>query len=315
MRRAKKLICCLLVMLMIPAFSSCSVNGIIDDIKGIFTSDSSTSSENSGPPTDQIVIQALQNHDAQAIKDLFSVHATELIPDLDEGIEYMFSIFEGDYIKCTHHNNGGSSHYAKGESWTLAEPVCMFQTTKHYYKLTWNSYSVFEADPDMVGVYRMELEIWEDEGLNTGGKSSELVGIVHPGNKAIFDAAWDLYYNIYHSNTAGYTDQYIDKFRGLLSDNALAAGVSDEDIASLCYEGDPVVANNRSDGWIKYKDDGSVIVYLKGNQTKIPKLLYFGMNKDQPDKISFVKLVSDDPDKPAGTYDLPMEAPGVYPLK
>lgn len=314
MRNPKRLICCILVMLMIPALTSCSIDELVEDIKGIFKSDSSTSSKDKDPPTDQIVIQALQNHDAQAIKDLFSAHAKELIPDLDEGIEYLFSLFEGDYIKCTHHNNGGSSHYAKGESWTLSDPVCMFQTTEHFYKLTWNEFSVFEADPDMVGVYRMELEVWENEGLDTGGKSSNLVGIVHPGNKAIFDAAWDLYYNIYHSNTPGY-DEYIDKFREVLSDNALAAGVSDEDIASLCYEGDPVVASNRCDGWIKYEDDGRVIVYLKGNQNKVPKCLYFGMDKDQPDKIAFVKLVSDDPDKRAGTYDYLWEAPGVYPLK
>ena len=48
----------------------------------------------------ETVIKAFEN-DADAIKNLFSVRAKDLCPDLDEGIGYMLSIYEGEFVEVT----------------------------------------------------------------------------------------------------------------------------------------------------------------------------------------------------------------------
>lgn len=91
----------------------------------------------------ETVIKALENNDADAIKNLFSVRAKDLCPDLDEGIGYMLSIYEGEFVEVTQ-NNSSSNKYSSGGERCIVSPVCVFKTTENYYKLTWNAWTINE---------------------------------------------------------------------------------------------------------------------------------------------------------------------------
>lgn len=303
MFRAKKMLCCFIICMLFPLLTACSLSEYIENqlTEKTNTSNSETIS------VDQIVIEALENHDADAIKDLFSVRAKNLCTDLDAGIEYMFSIYEGEYVECTHHNSGAQNHYGSDGNTSFVDPVCMFQTTEHYYKLTWNQWTVNEKDPEEEGIFSMKLEVWPDAGLNQGGYTLNIAGIVYPANSYASDMAWDLWKIVYQQDT---TENYKDVFRDLLSDNTLATGITDATIDSFFEESLPMMYR-LGDGWIEYDTNGTIAVYLLSN-TDSRRCICFGMDQDQPDKISFVKVADVGSEKTIGDFHLAEEEPGIY---
>ncbi|MCD7742150.1 MAG: DUF5104 domain-containing protein [Ruminococcus sp.] len=256
---------------------------------------------------DQIVIQALEDNDAEAIKSLFSVHAKSLCADLDKEIEYMFSIYEGEYVESTQHNYSSEKHSGDYET-CIIYPVCVFKTTESYYKLTWNEWTINEKDKDKVGVYSMKLEVWPDAGLNQGGGDLPIAGIVYPDNSFANDIAKDLWKIIYQQE---YIDNYIEEFRNLLSESLLASGITDDDIDRFLDCCKPMQKQKLDDGWIEFDEDKNITVYLLSN-TDIPICVCFGLDKEQTDKISFLKIVEVGNEQTIGNYNLSEKNAGIY---
>ncbi|MCH5325401.1 MAG: DUF5104 domain-containing protein [Eubacterium sp.] len=306
MIKAKRIFCCLIILMIIPLTAACSISELIETIEDEFFSEPGNS-DTETKSVDKIVIEALENHDAEAIKDLFSVRAKNLCTDLDAGIEYMFSIYEGEYVECTHHNSGAQKHYGSDGNTTFVDPVCMFKTTENYYKLTWNQWTVNEKDPEEEGIFSMKLEIWPDAGLNQGGYTLNIAGIVYPDNIYATDMAWNLWKIVYQQDI---NENHKEVFRDLLSDNTLATGISEDTIESFFEETLPMLYR-LGDGWIEYDMNGDIVVYLLAN-LDTPRYICFGMDKEQPDKISFVKVADVDSDKTIGAFNSAEEAPGIY---
>ena len=52
--------------------------------------------------TSDVLIQALETNDAELFKSVFSEQTLKLQPDIDEGIKYIFNIFEGNNLEIVY---------------------------------------------------------------------------------------------------------------------------------------------------------------------------------------------------------------------
>ena len=59
--------------------------------------------------TSDVLIQALETNDAELFKSVFSEQTLKLQPDIDEGIKYIFNIFEGDNLEIVYENQSSES--------------------------------------------------------------------------------------------------------------------------------------------------------------------------------------------------------------
>ena len=128
----------------------------------------------------------------------------------------------------------------------------------------------------------MKLQIWPDAGLNQGGEDLFVAGVVYPANSEESDMAFTLWKNIYQQKNH---DDRIERFRELLSDNMLASGVT---------------------------DDGNITVYITSMKNDTPICFCFRLDKEQTDKISFLKFAEIDDEKTIGDYNLSEENAGIY---
>ena len=85
MLKFKNLLCCTMSVILMLSLMSCSV---VEKLNSHYEGDL-VIDQTENVSVSETVIKALENNDADAIKNLFSVRAKDLCPDLDEGIGYM----------------------------------------------------------------------------------------------------------------------------------------------------------------------------------------------------------------------------------
>ena len=95
MLKFKNLLCCTTSVILMLCLMSCSV---VEKLNSHYEGDL-VIDQTENVSVSETVIKALENNDADAIKNLFSVRAKDLCPDLDEGIGYMLSIYEGEFVE------------------------------------------------------------------------------------------------------------------------------------------------------------------------------------------------------------------------
>ena len=301
MLKFKNLLCCTMSVILMLSLMSCSVvEKLNSHYEGELVID-----QTENVSVSETVIKALENNDADAIKNLFSVRAKDLCPDLDEGIGYMLSIYEGEFVEVMQ-NNSSSNKYSSGGERCIVSPVCVFKTTENYYKLTWNAWTINEKDKEKEGVYSMKLQIWPDDGLDQGGEDLSVAGVVYPANSEESDMAFTLWKNIYQQKNH---DDRIERFRELLSDNMLASGVTDDEIDRFFDYCQPM--RELYEGWTEI-DDGNITVYITSMKNDTPICFCFRLDKEQTDKISFLKFAEIDDEKTIGDYNLSEENAGIY---
>lgn len=271
----KKLICAALSAVTC-IFTSCGLN----------STESNKSSEaykNMEVEVGSTVIDALQNNDAETIKNLFSNRAKELCGDeLDEGIQFMLDLYEGDFIKVTNSNQGGST--ADGGRESYVKPVRIIQTTTGYYKLCWNACGKNMNDEDQIGVYSMMFEEWEDEGLGTGGRDLPVAGIVTYENRDMCENTFDIIRIIYQQE---YLENYRDDFRKLFTDE-LADDMTDEIIDDFIEQSHFFGRISFDNCWIEH--DSNNKAYACMITTRDPqRYMCLAMDDNQPEKISYLK--------------------------
>lgn len=131
-------------------------------------------------------------------------------------------------------------------------------------------------------------------------------GVVYPANFEESDMAFTLWKNIYQQKNH---DDYIERFRELLSDNMLASGVTDDEIDRFFDYCQPM--REFHEGWAEI-DDGNITVYITSMKNDTPICFCFRLDKEQTDKISFLKFAEIDDEKTIGDYNLSEENAGIY---
>lgn len=81
MLKFKNLLCCTMSVILMLSLMSCSV---VEKLNSHYEGDL-VIDQTENVSVSETVIKALENNDADAIKNLFSVRAKDLCPDLDEG--------------------------------------------------------------------------------------------------------------------------------------------------------------------------------------------------------------------------------------
>lgn len=105
------------------------------------------------------VCEAIRNDDAEAIEELYSKEKRESVDDLNEKLQEMLNLIDGEIVKTelwlgldnsTDYNNYGSSFSEKG--WTIR-----IETTLATYRLDVYWIAVDTTNPDNVGLKGLTL--------------------------------------------------------------------------------------------------------------------------------------------------------------
>ncbi len=275
---------CLLIMAGLFSTMSCSVNTNNSSTSGVVISGSQSNIENK-------IIDALENQDAEAIKGVFSKLAVERSADLDSEIEKMLSIYKGKYEKITH-KNFGQSKQAGENAYQAYTPVCVFKTSEGYYKLTWDEYTVNEKNPDLVGVYSMKFETWDDEGTDQGGADLNLAGLFSSDSSDEIELTHELFsiFSSYDLVRIGHKDNnlltYKDDLNDLLSDELLSS-VNDEQIDRFFENIIPFAGLKSGYAWISYDQNKEKTICMLSDSDKYEGcFLCIRPDKNRKGKIS-----------------------------
>ena len=103
----KKLILSILLFLLVASSTGCTI--LNDSQSSIENDDKLIIDQTSTKNTSDVLIQALETNDAELFKSVFSEQTLKLQPDIDEGIKYIFNIFEGDNLEIVYENQSSES--------------------------------------------------------------------------------------------------------------------------------------------------------------------------------------------------------------
>lgn len=126
--------------------------------------------------TEKQVVDALNLKNPQMLKDVFSKDATEHAYDLDIGIDYLFSLLDGEILEVYDSNFSASGYFDSGKKMSVVSAWCYLKTAKSTYKLSYILYSINESAPEKEGVYRLNLYRINDGDLK-GYNRYRLAGI------------------------------------------------------------------------------------------------------------------------------------------
>jgi hypothetical protein len=150
----------------------------------------------------QRIVTALDKKDKQILRDALSPKALREADDLDEGIEYIFSIYEGSSTNIEFLANEGRDHYDSSGHKGNIQAGAIITTDENTYKLYYELWTVDDSDPSAKGIYRLTLvsidevdalfapyvlekeEAWEAGEATPRwnyGATYERPGIYHPG--------------------------------------------------------------------------------------------------------------------------------------
>ena len=172
----KKLILSVLLFLLVASSTGCTI--LNDSQSSIENDDKLIIDQTSTKNTSDVLIQALETNDAELFKSVFLVHFLKLQPDIDEGIKYIFNIFEGDNLEIVYENQSSESFSDLQAKCVWS--ICVIKTTEKCYSLTWTEWVQQETDPSAQGVYSLIFEECEEDQRGAGG-GDLLAGIYYPG--------------------------------------------------------------------------------------------------------------------------------------
>ena len=89
----------------------------------------------------------------------------------------------------------------------------------------------------------------------------------------------------------------------------LASGVTDDEIDRFFDYCQPM--RELHEGWTEI-DDGNITVYITSMKNDTPICFCFRLDKEQTDKISFLKFAEIGDEKTIGDYNLSEENVGIY---
>lgn len=119
------------------------------------------------------IVEALKDQDAVALKGMFTEYAlAEYSAEIDDGLEYLFSLFPNGDVAWEDPENGPGYYEWKrdGRTTVLLPSLYRVSSGGEDYWLYFAEFTVNEIDPDNVGVYGMGV------APRTAGSSPALAG-------------------------------------------------------------------------------------------------------------------------------------------
>lgn len=110
----------------------------------------------------QEIIVAFDNRDTEALIDMFSPKVQNETEDLDDGISYIFSIYEGKMKEFVTYPNNSSNHWGSDGNTERIEGEFRIITDKQEYMLDFCFYSTNQKDENMLGVFCLKLVTVEE---------------------------------------------------------------------------------------------------------------------------------------------------------
>jgi hypothetical protein len=127
--------------------------------------------------TETQILDAIKNNDRGTLKSVFSQKALSEAKDLEIGLDYLFSLYQGEFLEITNRNHGVFDHLGTPGRTKEISAYCIFQTDKKTYILNYDFWPIQEADSSAKGVYTIRLREYF-EGIT--GKDYGRAGIYHP---------------------------------------------------------------------------------------------------------------------------------------
>jgi hypothetical protein len=132
------------------------------------------------------IIEALENKDEDALRNVFSPKALAEADDFDEGLEYIMNVYEGSLVKCERNTSHGSNHFGTpGRTW-MVEVSFNVVTDKQTYYLGFRYWIINEQDPNAEGLYTIKLDSRE-----TTSSEGYFKGLGHYDRPGIYRPGWD----------------------------------------------------------------------------------------------------------------------------
>ena len=247
--------------------------------RGMVEQNVSQSDAEQKPETFDVLIEALDKRDRELFKSLFSKTTLRLADDLDKGLDYIFSIYEGEYVQTVYRNYSADKHYGEKIT-TLINAIAVIQTTaEKYYRIRYSVWTVQEKDPDALGIYSLDFSEC-DKDQEGGGGGSWIAGITYPEREGAESVAGKIACTMIWGD-----EKYL---REALSDELLATEGIDRKVTAYVKDYSTIISSTVGDSWVRAGDDGTY-VYLMVN-TRPRTFIVARMSQEQPDKMSAMKV-------------------------
>lgn len=231
------------------------------------------------------VIKALNTKDKKLLKSIFSQKAICAAEDIDIGIDYLFSIYEGDLVEISGRNHSSEEHIEAAGRTKMISAWCYIKTTLNTYKLSYLLYSVNEMDSSHKGVYRLSL--YPEENLRMMDYDKfRIAGIDYPDREIV------------HTTTSAILDclrdRKTDDLRGMFSTQALSE--ADDFNAGAQYvfdmfDGASVIGDY--DSWLQLQNangDKRLEAFIVIKTKYDDYVLYFNMGQNEGDVGKLYRL-------------------------
>ncbi len=119
----------------------------------------------------EVIVQALDEGDAELLMSVFSEEAQESCPELGEMAEALIDVYEGPSVSYTGNAATAQGHtrlgrdddgdLIDGQGYWLIGGSYELVTESVTYWLDFDFYSEYEAEPEKNGVYIIEISTWE----------------------------------------------------------------------------------------------------------------------------------------------------------
>ncbi|MBO4473876.1 MAG: DUF5104 domain-containing protein [Clostridiales bacterium] len=207
--------------------------------------------------------EALEKKDAKSITKLFSPRARSRTPDLDEGIEYLFTVCGGEKITAGKDNKSSLQNIEKGRNTWEMDAYCFFSIGDHEYMVSWVEFLKYDEDERMIGIY--SIDITDKEETEKRDYPFTAAGIYHPGRYEVNQVIKQLVslYTLDHTATDREPKYEIpdESEWNYLWDPDVYAGLDQQDKDDMAH----YFINDRSRtfyaGWYEFPDEGGVVFY------------------------------------------------------
>lgn len=119
----------------------------------------------------RLIEDAIKNHDADALEELFSNTAREQATDLESGLDYFLSTFDSGAITWENAGIGSTSETEGNKETTVLFCNYNLVADGKKYELYFAYYPVNEiVDPQNIGIYALGVAPHEEEKYSTSGE-------------------------------------------------------------------------------------------------------------------------------------------------
>ena len=129
------------------------------------------------------VLEAIKNQDREALKTMFSKQALDEAKNIDDGLDYLFELFQGEVESWKNMNgepsSAGTYEYGKKTRWEISA-LYYVNTDKEKYFFFIKEYTVDNDNPDNVGMYTLLVMTEEEKRTQWSKLVNDPPGIYMP---------------------------------------------------------------------------------------------------------------------------------------